>query len=70
MSAGWTSPQTARRRWKRIWQIVPRDPAQSVRRDRAGFSLTGPVATDQDVVTLEERLMDRLAAAIGIAGLR
>ncbi len=52
------------------WQIVPRDPAQSVRRDRAGFSLSGPVATDQDVVTLEERLMDRLAAAIGIAGLR
>jgi uncharacterized protein len=52
------------------WQIVPRDPAIPTRRDRAGFSVTGPVATDQDVVTLEETVLDRLANAINITGLR
>ncbi len=52
------------------WQIVPRDPALPTRRDRAGFSAAGPVATDQDVVTLEETVLDRLAAAIDIASLR
>jgi uncharacterized lipoprotein YmbA len=52
------------------WQIVPRDPAMPTRRDRAGFSLNGPVATDQDVVTLEESVLDRLAGAIDITSLR
>ncbi len=52
------------------WLIVPPDPAVPTRRDRAQFSATGPVATDQDVVTLEESLLDRLAAAINIASLR
>jgi uncharacterized protein len=52
------------------WQIVPRDPAMPTRRDRAGFSITGPVATDQDVVTLEETLVARLAGAIDITSLR
>jgi uncharacterized protein len=52
------------------WQIVSRDAAMPVRRDRAGFSVTGPVATDQDVVTLEETVVDRLAGAIDITNLR
>jgi uncharacterized protein len=52
------------------WQIVPRDPAMPTRRDRAGFSVAGPVATDQDVVTLEETVLDRLAGAINITSLR
>ncbi|MDR3531259.1 MAG: PqiC family protein [Rhodopila sp.] len=52
------------------WLIVPHDPAVATRRDRARFSATGPVATDQDVVTLVETVLDRLADAIAIPGRR
>jgi uncharacterized lipoprotein YmbA len=46
------------------WQIVPRDATAPARRDRGHFSVTGPVATDQDVVTLVGTLVDQLAAAL------
>jgi uncharacterized lipoprotein YmbA len=52
------------------WTIVPRDAARPVLRDRVGLTASGPVATDQDVVALVGGLLDRLAAAIDIAGLR
>jgi uncharacterized lipoprotein YmbA len=52
------------------WQIVPRNPAQPTRRGRAQFTATGPVATDQDVVTLTTNVLRQLADAIDIAGLR
>jgi uncharacterized lipoprotein YmbA len=52
------------------WLIVPRDPAMPTRRNRAQFSATGPVATDQDVVALEEGVLDRLANAIDVTRLR
>ncbi len=48
------------------WMIVPRDTARPTLRDRGHFSVTGPVATDQDVVTLVGKLVDRLAGAIDI----
>ena len=48
------------------WMVVPRDGAMPTRRERAHFSATGPVATDQDVVTLIGGLLDRLAGAINI----
>jgi uncharacterized lipoprotein YmbA len=48
------------------WLVVPRDVARPTRRDRGHFSATGPVATDQDVVTLVGGVLDRLAAAIEI----
>jgi uncharacterized protein len=50
------------------WMVVPRDPGAPTRRDRAHFSVTGPVATDQDVVTLVGVLLDRLAGAINVGG--
>jgi len=46
------------------WLIVPRDGAAPARRDRGHFVATGPVATDQDTVTLIGVVLDRLAAAI------
>lgn len=46
------------------WMVVPRDPARPTRRNRLHVSVTGPVATDQDVVTLVGTLLDRLAGAI------
>lgn len=52
------------------WTIVPRNPNQPTRRQRARFSATGPVATDQDVVALVEGLLTHLADAIDIAALR
>ncbi len=52
------------------WLIAPHDPATPTRRNRARFVETGPVATDQQVVTLEEKLLDRLAAAIDLSALR
>nr|WP_294547322.1 PqiC family protein [uncultured Rhodopila sp.] len=52
------------------WTIVPRDAAKPVLRDRVRLTASGPVATDQDVVTLVGGLLDRLAAAIDLAGLR
>lgn len=49
------------------WQIVPRDPRdprlQTIR-DRTQIRVTGPVATDQEVVDLETELFERLARAI------
>ncbi len=52
------------------WLITPRDPKRPTLRDRTRLSQTGPVATDQDVVTLYGNMLDQLAAAIDIAGLR
>jgi uncharacterized protein len=48
------------------WMVIPRDPARPTRRDRAHISATGPVATDQDVVTLVGVVLDRLAGMIDI----
>jgi len=48
------------------WMVVPRNAATPPLRDRGHFSLSGPVATDQDVVTLMETLLDQLADAIAI----
>jgi len=52
------------------WLIAPHDPALPTRRNRARFSATGPVATDQEIVALEEKLLDQLAGAIDISALR
>lgn len=46
------------------WQIMPRDPQLQTLRDRTQIRLTGPVATDPEVITLETRLFEHLAAAI------
>lgn len=46
------------------WQIVPRDPRLQAVRDRTQIRVTGPVATDQEVVELETELFERLAEAI------
>lgn len=46
------------------WLIVPRDPALPSQRKRGRFSATGPVATDQDVVSLNMALLRQLADAI------
>jgi uncharacterized lipoprotein YmbA len=51
------------------WTIVPRNPAAPILRDRGHFTSTGPVATDQDVVTLTEAVLRQLADAIDIANL-
>ncbi len=50
------------------WVVVPSDAGRPVRRDRAQISVSGPVATDQDVVTLVGLAVDRLAAAIDLGG--
>jgi uncharacterized lipoprotein YmbA len=52
------------------WTIVPRNPTQPTRRQRARFTATGPVATDQDVVALMQLVLTQLADAIDIASLR
>jgi len=52
------------------WTILPHDPSRPILRDRVGFSATGPVATDQEVVTQVGSLLDRLAGAIDVSGLR
>jgi uncharacterized lipoprotein YmbA len=46
------------------WQVTPRDPKHPSLRGRGRFSATGPVATDQQVVTLMTRLLQQLADAI------
>ena len=46
------------------WQVVPENSDAKIVRARAQFSLSGAVATDQDVVTLEGELIKRLAASI------
>lgn len=48
------------------WLIVRRGTTAPPRHDRAHFSAIGPVATDQDVVTLVGKLLDQLAGAIEI----
>jgi len=48
------------------WQISARDPGPGPIRGRAQIRLTGPTATDRDVVRLEAALFDRLADAIQI----
>lgn len=50
------------------WLIVPRNASAPTLRDRGHFSVTGPVKTDQDVVTLLGVVLDRLAGAIDIGG--
>jgi hypothetical protein len=49
------------------WQIFARDEAQPERRGRTQISLAGSVSTDQDVVTLERRLLESLAGKIGVS---
>ena len=46
------------------WTIAPRSPAEPERLQRARFTASGPVATDQEVVTLVQTLLVRLADAI------
>jgi uncharacterized protein len=48
------------------WTIVPHNPAQPIRAQRALFTATGPVSTDQDVVVLTQAVLTRLADAIDI----
>jgi uncharacterized lipoprotein YmbA len=52
------------------WELVPRDPALPLRRERGRFTSTGPVATDQDVVTLTVAVLQQLANAIDVTSLR
>jgi uncharacterized lipoprotein YmbA len=52
------------------WTIVPRNPAQPTRLQRARITASGPVATDQDVVTLMRVVLTRLADAIDIGKLQ
>ena len=51
------------------WLIVPRDPTLPSQRKRGQFSATGPVATDQDVVSLNMALLRQLADAIAASSL-
>ena len=46
------------------WTVLPRDPGRPERVQRARFTVNGPVATDQDVVTLMQGLLIRLADTI------
>jgi uncharacterized lipoprotein YmbA len=46
------------------WQISARDPERRPIRCRAQIRLTGPTATDEDVVRLETALFGRLADAV------
>lgn len=48
------------------WLVVPRDANARTERKRANFSMTGSVATDQDVVALIGALLDKLAGAIEV----
>lgn len=50
------------------WQIIPRNPQLRTVRDRTRIRVTGPVATDQEVVDLETELFERLAGAIRLPG--
>jgi uncharacterized protein len=52
------------------WLVVPRESRRPSRRERMQVSVSGPVATDQDVVTLMGNLVDRLAGAIDLSGYR
>jgi len=48
------------------WLVVRRGGSAPASHDRGHFSATGPVANDQDVVTLVGQLLDQLAGAIDI----
>jgi hypothetical protein len=48
------------------WMVVPSNARRPPRRHLLQISATGPVATDQDVVTLVGVVLDRLAEAIVI----
>lgn len=48
------------------WQILARDPAKHSMRGRAQIRLSGPTATDGDIVRLETSLFERLADAINM----
>lgn len=50
------------------WQILPRDPERRAIRGRAEMRLSGPTATDRDIVRLETALFERLADAIDVPG--
>lgn len=50
------------------WLIVPRVPNAPTLRNRTHVVVSGPVATDQDVVTLMGVVLDRLANAIVLPG--
>ncbi len=52
------------------WLIVPRDARLPTARDRVRLEAAGPVATDRETVALVTEVVDRLAGAIDIAGLR
>ncbi|MGH8260500.1 MAG: PqiC family protein [Steroidobacteraceae bacterium] len=52
------------------WQIIPRDPQRQAIRDRTQIRITGPVATDQEVVDLETGLFEQLAGAIRLPSAR
>jgi uncharacterized protein len=52
------------------WTIEPQNPAQPIRRQRVRVTADGPVRTDQDVVSLTQAVLTRLADAIDIAHLR
>lgn len=52
------------------WTIVPHNPGLPARNQRAVFTATGPVATDQDVVSLTQAVLTQLADAIDIPRLR
>ena len=52
------------------WQIIPRDPAKRIVRERIQIALHGSVASDEDIVSLERRLFDRLPASIDLSKLR
>ena len=48
------------------WQILAHDPKRRPTRGRAQITLSGPIATDHDVVRLETALFEHLADAINI----
>jgi uncharacterized protein len=52
------------------WTIVPRNPNLPTRRRRGRFTASGPVSSDQDVVTLMQTVLTQLADAIDIANVR
>lgn len=52
------------------WQVVPGNPALPVRRDRTSLRVTGPVATDRDIVAVVRAVLEQLADRIDVAALR
>jgi uncharacterized lipoprotein YmbA len=52
------------------WTIVPRNPTLPTRRQRGRFAAAGPVGSDQDVVTLTQRVLTQLADTIDISNLK